>query len=244
MSSTPDTKGWRCPQVDWIVARKPVAYGCACSFMEQRVGDIAAGRAAELIWLLEHPPIYTAGTSAKAADLLTPDRFPVYRTGRGGQYTYHGPGQRVGYVMLDVARRFGDIHAFITALEETIVDALAAFGVAAETRAGGVGVWVRRPQSGAHYDKIAAIGVRLRRWVSYHGFSINVAPDLEHFAGIVACGIRGAGVTSLAQLGLPVSMNELDQALRNAFERRLGRVHEAANDDARDASEPVGSAPS
>ncbi len=195
--------------------------------MEERVGAIAEGRAVELIWLLEHPAIYTAGTSAKPNDLLDPDRFPVHRTGRGGQYTYHGPGQRIGYVMLDVAHRFGDVRAFVGGLEATIIDALGELGVAAETQPGNVGVWVPGREPGVPtYDKIAAIGVRLRRWVSYHGFSINVAPDLEHFAGIVPCGIRGAGVTSLARLGKAVDMDEVDRALRVAFERRIGRMRD------------------
>jgi lipoyl(octanoyl) transferase len=199
--------------------------------MEERVGAIAAGRAAELIWLLEHPSIYTAGTSAKPADLLEPGRFPVYRTGRGGQYTYHGPGQRVGYVMLDVAHRFGDVRAFVGALEATIIEALSELGVAAETQPGNVGVWVRGREAGLPtHDKIAAIGVRLRRWVSYHGFSINVAPDLEHFAGIVPCGIRGAGVTSLARLGLKVAMDDIDSAVRTAFERRIGPTCDLGGD--------------
>jgi lipoyl(octanoyl) transferase len=199
--------------------------------MEERVGAIAAGRAAELVWLLEHPSIYTAGTSAKPADLLTPGRFPVYRTGRGGQHTYHGPGQRVGYVMLDVARRFGDVRAFVGALEATIIEALGELGVAAETQPGNVGVWVRGGEAGVPtHDKIAAIGVRLRRWVSYHGFSINVAPDLEHFAGIVPCGIRGAGVTSLARLGLKIAMDDIDGAVRKALERRIGPARDLGGD--------------
>jgi lipoyl(octanoyl) transferase len=211
------------PPVEWLVSSAPVPYELACAFMERRVNAIAAGEAAELVWLLEHPSIYTAGTSAKPADLLEPDRFPVYRTGRGGQYTYHGPGQRVGYVMLDVGRRFGDVRAFIRALEISIVEALSEFGVAAETRPGDVGVWVRgREGAQDRPDKIAAIGVRLRRWISYHGFSVNVAPDLEHFAGIVPCGIRGAGVTSLARLGLIVAAADVDRALRRALEHRIG----------------------
>jgi lipoyl(octanoyl) transferase len=216
------------PQVEWLVSPEPVAYETACAFMEERVGAIAAGRAAELVWLLKHPSIYTAGTSAKAEDLLEPHRFPVHRTGRGGQFTYHGPGQRVGYVMLDVAHRFGDVRAFVGALETTIVEALAQLGVAAETRPGDVGVWVRGARGGAVHDKIAAIGVRLRRWVSYHGFSVNVAPDLEHFAGIVPCGLRGAGVTSLARLGLEPSMAEVDRALRAALERRVGPMRDCS----------------
>jgi lipoyl(octanoyl) transferase len=216
-------------QVEWLVSREPVAYETACAFMEERVGAIAAGRAAELVWLLEHPPIYTAGTSAKPEDLLEPDRFPVYRTGRGGQYTYHGPGQRVGYVMLDVAARFGGVRAFVGALETSIVDALAQLGVPAETRPGDVGVWVRGSREGVPvHDKIAAIGVRLRRWVSYHGFSVNVAPDLEHFAGIVPCGLRGAGVTSLARLGVHPSIGGVDRALRAALERRVGPMRDCS----------------
>jgi len=200
--------------------------------MEERVGAIAAGRAAELVWLLEHPPIYTAGTSAKPADLLDPDRFPVYRTGRGGQYTYHGPGQRICYVMVDVAHRFGDVRSFVGGLEAIIIDALADLGVAAETQPGNVGVWVRRTDAGvATYDKIGAIGVRLRRWVSFHGFSINVAPDLEHFAGIVPCGIHGAGVTSLARLGCRVAMDDVDRALRVALERRIGPLRDVGSQE-------------
>jgi lipoyl(octanoyl) transferase len=231
MSPLVSSRAHNYPQVEWLVSREPVPYELACSFMEERVDAIAAGRAAELIWLLEHPPIYTAGTSAKPADLLAPDRFPVYRTGRGGQYTYHGPGQRVGYVMLDVGRRFGDVRAFISALEGTIIEALADLGVAAERRQGDVGVWVRQAESAENrYDKIAAIGVRLRRWVSFHGFSINVAPNLEHFAGIVPCGIRGAGVTSLVRLGLPVPMSAVDRALRVALEQRIGPTRDIGGD--------------
>lgn len=219
------------PPVEWLVSPGPVPYELACAFMEERVNAIAAGETPELVWLLEHPSIYTAGTSAKPADLLEPDRFPVHRTGRGGQYTYHGPGQRVGYVMLDVARRFGDVRAFVSALEHSIIEALAQLGVAAETRRGDVGVWVRQTERGVdRHDKIAAIGVRLRRWISYHGFSVNVAPDLEHFAGIVPCGIRGAGVTSLARLGLTIPASEVDRALRVALERRIGPMRKLEGD--------------
>jgi lipoyl(octanoyl) transferase len=215
------------PPVEWVVSGQPVPYEAACAFMEDRVNAIAAGEAAELVWLLEHPSLYTAGTSAKPADLLEPDRFPVYRSGRGGQYTYHGPGQRVAYVMLDVARRFGDVRAFVGTLERAIIEALGEFGVAAERRDGHVGVWVRRREGAAdRQEKIAAIGVRLRRWVSYHGFSVNVAPNLEHFAGIVPCGVRGAGVTSLARLGLTVPADAVDCALRKALEHRLGPTRE------------------
>ena len=211
------------PPVDWMVTRELVDYDSACALMAQRVEAIAAGKAAELVWLLEHPPLYTAGTSAKAADLIEPGRLPVYRSGRGGQFTYHGPGQRVGYAMLDVGARWGDVRAYVAALEALIIEALASVGVEGHTRAGLVGVWVRRQEGGRErFDKIAAIGVRLRRWVSSHGFSINVAPDLAHFSGIVACGIRDDGVTSLAELGSGVGLEALDDALRRAFERRIG----------------------
>jgi lipoyl(octanoyl) transferase len=217
--------------VDWMVTRELVDYERACALMAERVDAIAAGKAAELVWLLEHPPLYTAGTSAKAADLIEPGRFPVYRSGRGGQFTYHGPGQRVGYVMLDVGARWGDVRAFVKALEALIIDALAALGVEAHARPGLVGVWVSQQEGGGErHDKIAAIGVRLRRWVSSHGFSINVAPELAHFAGIVPCGVRDDGVTSLAELGSGVGMEGLDHALRRAFERRIGPTCEAATD--------------
>jgi len=212
----------RARAVEWLVAPGLVDYGLACAFMAERAEAIAAGRAPELVWLLEHPPLYTAGTSAKPADLIDPHRFPVHRSGRGGQYTYHGPGQRVGYVMLDVGRRWGDVRAYVAAIERLVIDALAGLGVEGETRKGLVGVWVRR-QEGTHerHEKIAAIGVRLRRWISSHGFSINVAPDLAHFSGIVPCGIRDDGVTSLAQLGLEASLEDLDRELRAAFERSI-----------------------
>lgn len=211
------------PTVGWRVAPHPVAYPDALAFMEARVKAIAEGTAGELIWLIEHPPLYTAGTSANAADLVAPDRFPVYTAGRGGQYTYHGPGQRVAYVMLDVRRRGGDVRAFVHDLEGWLIDALAAFGVVGETRADRVGVWVRRPERGpGAEDKIAAIGIRLRRWVSFHGVSLNVAPDLEHFSGIIPCGVRQHGVTSLADLGIRASMADVDEALRDAFARRFG----------------------
>lgn len=205
--------------VEWRIASAPVQYQAAVAEMEARAAAIADGSATELIWLLEHPPLYTAGTSAKTADLLTPDRFPVYEVGRGGQYTYHGPGQRVVYVMLDVKRRSGgDVRRFVTILERWVITTLAEFNVRGETRPDRVGVWVRRPAKGAgREDKIAAIGIRLKRWVSFHGISINVEPDLEHFAGIVPCGIREHGVTSLVDLGLPVTMDDLDVALKRAF---------------------------
>jgi lipoyl(octanoyl) transferase len=198
--------------------------------MAQRVDAIAAGSAGEMVWLLEHPPLYTAGTSAKPADLIEPGRFPVHRTGRGGQFTYHGPGQRVVYLMLDVRARWGgDVRAYVGALEALIIETLGSLGVEVHTRSGLVGVWVRRRESGREREaKIAAIGVRLRRWVSSHGLSINVAPDLTHFAGIVPCGIRSDGVTSLAELGSNAGMAALDAALRRAFVRSIGPTCETA----------------
>jgi lipoyl(octanoyl) transferase len=223
--------------VDWMVTRELVDYERACALMAERVDAIAAGKALELVWLLEHPALYTAGTSAKAADLIDPGHIPVYRSGRGGQFTYHGPGQRVAYVMLDVGRRWGDVRAYVAALEALIIDALASLGVEAHTRPGFVGVWVCRQEGNrARHEKIAAIGVRLRRWISSHGLSINVAPDLAHFAGIVACGIRDDGVTSLAELGSTAVVEELDRALRQAFERRIGPTCDAPPN----ASDPAG----
>jgi lipoyl(octanoyl) transferase len=208
--------------VEWVVARGLVRYEAATAFMAERVDAIAAGSAAEMVWLLEHPPLYTAGTSARATDLLQPSRFPVHATGRGGQFTYHGPGQRVVYVMLDVKRRFGDVRAYVHALESWVIEALGEMGVEARTIDGRVGVWVRRDAPGeARHDKIAAIGVRLRRWVSSHGLALNVDPDLEHFAGIVPCGIRDDGATSLAALERRMSMQDVDGALRRVFERRF-----------------------
>ena len=215
------------PAIEWTVAHEPVPYEAACAFMSERVAAIAAGTAAELVWLLEHPPLYTAGTSARAEDLVAPSRLPVYRTGRGGQYTYHGPGQRVAYVMLDVKRRFGDVRAYVAALEDWVIDTLAHLGVRGERWPGRVGVWVRGCDEGGASDagtrdKIAAVGVRLSRWVSSHGVAVNVAPDLGQYAGIVPCGIRDAGVTSLAALGRTVSLGEVDLALHAAFVRRFG----------------------
>jgi lipoyl(octanoyl) transferase len=211
------------PPVEWVVAQHPVAYESACALMAERVASIVAGTAPELVWLLQHPPLYTAGTSARAEDLLAPARLPVYRTGRGGQYTYHGPGQRVAYVMLDVKRRFGDVRAYVAALEDWIIDALAILGVKGERRPGLIGVWVHRGREGGAgtQDKIAAVGVRLSRWVSSHGISVNVDPDLAHYAGIVPCGIRDGGVTSLADLGCRAGLADVDCALRAAFERRF-----------------------
>jgi len=224
-----DDPGPRLPAVAWAVSEHPVAYPDAVAAMEARVAAIADGRAGELVWLLEHPPLYTAGTSARLEDVQPGARFPVHKTGRGGQLTYHGPGQRVVYAMLDLRRRGGDVRAFVTALEGWIIDTLAAFAIHGETRPDRVGVWVRRPERGAgREDKIAAIGIRLRRWISYHGLSINLEPNLAHFDGIVPCGIRGHGVTSLADLGHVVSMAELDMALAAAFERRFGARMQSA----------------
>jgi lipoyl(octanoyl) transferase len=215
--------------IEWSVSDQPVDYLSAVAAMEQRVAAIAEGRARELVWLLEHPPLYTAGTSARPQDLLTTAGLPVFQTGRGGQYTYHGPGQRVAYVMLDVRRRAGDVRAFVTSLERWIIDTLSAFNIKGETRADRVGVWVARPELGpGREDKIAAIGIRLRRWVSYHGISINLEPDLAHFDGIVPCGIRDQGVTSLVDLGHVVSMTELDMALAEAFQARFGPLVQVA----------------
>ena len=196
--------------------------------MEARAAAIAEGRAGELVWLLEHPPLYTAGVSAKAGDLLDPGRFPVFQSGRGGQFTYHGPGQRVAYVMLDLKRRRPDVRAYVASLEEWIIRTLAAFNVRGERREDRVGGWVKRPDKGPGFeDKIAAIGVKLRRWVSFHGVSLNVEPDLSHFGGIVPCGVTDHGVTSLVDLGLPVTMAEADTALKASFQRVFGRLEAA-----------------
>ncbi len=209
--------------VEWKISNALVDYDEAVAFMEARAEQIASGDAEEMIWLLEHPPLYTAGTSANIADLTDPERFPVHTSKRGGQYTYHGPGQRVAYVMLDVGKRGRDVRAFVQRLEEWVIATLAEFNVTGEIREGRVGVWVERSDkplqaSGAlAEDKIAAIGIRLRKWVSFHGISINVEPDLEHFTGIVPCGITQHGVTSLVDLGLPVSMDDLDVALKRCF---------------------------
>ena len=209
----------------WAISRGPVGYLEAVAAMEARAGAIAAGEAPELVWLLEHPPLYTAGVSSKAGDLLAPDRFPVFESGRGGQYTYHGPGQRVAYVMLDLSRRRRDVRAFVASLEAWVIGALGVFNVEGEIRDGRVGVWVERKGPGwSREDKIAAIGVKLRRWVSFHGISLNVEPELDHFGGIVPCGQTEHGVTSLVDLGLPVSMDEADAALKAAFVRVFGAV--------------------
>ena len=214
------------PGAEWRVSDAPVDYQAALAAMDERVAAIAAGRAAELIWLLEHPPLYTAGTSARPDELIEA-RFPVHQVGRGGQFTYHGPGQRVVYAMLDLNRRKPDVRAFVATLEEWIVRTLASFNVRGERREDRIGVWVRRPDKGDGFeDKIAAIGIRVRRWVSLHGIAINVEPDLTHFSGIVPCGVseRRYGVTSLHDLGLPVTMADVDVALRREFEALLGRV--------------------
>jgi lipoyl(octanoyl) transferase len=206
--------------VEWRIEDRLVGYDEAVAVMEARAAAIAAGEANELVWLVEHPPLYTAGTSAKAADLLTP-RFPVFETGRGGQLTYHGPGQRVAYAMLNLKQRKPDVRAYVAGLEEWIIRTLDAFNVRGIRREDRVGVWVARPDKGPGYeDKIAAIGVRLKRWVSLHGIAINVEPDLTHFDGIVPCGVADPryGVTSLVDLGLPVTMNDLDVALKRAFD--------------------------
>ena len=221
--------------LEWRVWDGLVPYETALAAMEERVARIAAGDATEAVWLLEHPPIYTAGTSARAEDLTDPGRFPVHVAGRGGQYTYHGPGQRVVYVMLDLNLRGRDVRRFVTALEDWVIATLAAFAIKGERRAGRVGVWVVRPDRAPNpdgtpaEDKIAAIGVKLRRWVSFHGLSINVEPDLSHFGGIVPCGIRDRGVTSLVDLGLPVTMGDVDLALREAFDRVIGPAPAAAS---------------
>jgi lipoyl(octanoyl) transferase len=214
------------PPAEWRISDTPVDYGTALAAMDGRVEAIAAGHAAELVWLLEHPALYTAGTSAKPEELIEA-RFPVHHVGRGGQFTYHGPGQRVAYVMLDLNRRTPDVRAYVTTLEEWIIRALAAFNVRGERRDDRIGVWVRRPEKGDGFeDKIAAIGIRVRRWVSLHGIAINVEPELSHFAGIVPCGVseRRFGVTSLADLGLTAAMPDLDVALRREFEALFGPI--------------------
>jgi len=214
--------------VEWIRSDASVPYPQAVAWMETRAAAIARGEAGEAIWLLEHPALYTAGTSAKPADLTDPDRFPVYDSKRGGQYTYHGPGQRVAYVLLDVAARGHDVRAFVQQMEDWVIATLAEFNLKGEKREGRVGVWVARPDKpplpdgSPREDKIAALGVRLTKWVSYHGLSINVEPDLSHFNGIVPCGITGHGVTSLVDLGLPVTMDDVDVALEKTFGQIFG----------------------
>ncbi|MCE0503810.1 lipoyl(octanoyl) transferase LipB [Roseivivax sp.] len=216
--------------VEWRISEGLTGYEEAVAFMEARAEAIAAGTAEELVWLVEHPPLYTAGTSARIEDLREPERFPVHASKRGGQYTYHGPGQRVAYVMLDVGRRGRDVRRFVAELEAWVIGALGEFGLTGHIREGRVGVWIERPEKPRladgrlAEDKIAAIGIRLRRWVSFHGLSINVEPELEHFEGIVPCGITDYGVTSLVDLGLPVSMADVDVALRKSFEEVFGEV--------------------
>ncbi len=212
------TDGLTHSATEWRIAPGLTPYPEAVAFMEERAAAIVAGQRPDLVWLVEHPPIYTAGTSAKDADLLDA-RFPVFKTGRGGQFTYHGPGQRVGYVMLDLKPRGGDVRAFVHDLEEWLIRTLAAFNVRGERREGRVGIWVAR---GPREDKIAAIGVRVRKWVTFHGVSLNVDPDLTHFSGIVPCGISDHGVTSLHDLGLPVTMADVDVAMKNAFGEVFG----------------------
>jgi lipoyl(octanoyl) transferase len=208
--------------VEWRISKALVAYEAALAVMEARAAAIADGLAPELVWLLEHSPLYTAGTSAKEEELIAA-RFPVHSAGRGGQFTYHGPGQRVVYLMLDLKRRGPDVRRFVATLEEWIIRTLAKFNVTGGRRKDRIGVWVRRPEKGVgHEDKIAAIGIRLRRWVSLHGISLNVEPDLSHFSGIVPCGIREHGVTSLVDLGLPASLEQADAALRLSFESVFG----------------------
>ncbi len=211
--------------VGWAVSTEPVGYPEAVQAMEARVAAIAAGEATELIWLLEHPPLYTAGVSSKDADLLDAGRFPVHRTGRGGQFTYHGPGQRVAYVMLDLNQRGRDVRALVRGLEQWLIGGLAAFGVEAGVRDGRVGVWVERRGAGwSREDKIAAIGVKVRKWVSFHGVSLNVEPDLAHFGGIVPCGIAEHGVTSLVDLGVLATMDEADAALKASGQKIFGAL--------------------
>ncbi|CAN5199847.1 lipoyl(octanoyl) transferase LipB [soil metagenome] len=211
--------------VEWAIADGLVAYPDAVGVMEERVAAIPAGSASERIWLVEHPPLYTAGTSARERDLLAPDRFPVFASGRGGQYTYHGPGQRVAYVMLDLSRRRADLRLFVWTLEEWIIRTLAAFDISAGRRENCVGIWVKRPDKGTgREDKIGAIGIRVRRWVTFHGISLNVDPVLEHFSGIVPCGVNSQGVTSLADLGVIASMPEVDAVMRREFETLFGRT--------------------
>jgi lipoyl(octanoyl) transferase len=210
---------------EWRTAPGLLPYDDAVAAMEERVAAIRAGAAPELVWLIEHPPLYTAGTSASEADLIDSMGFPVYRTGRGGQFTYHGPGQRVVYVMLDLKQRGEDVRAYVADLESWVIRALARFGVSAERRPGRIGLWVTRPGGGiigAQEDKIAAIGVRVRRWVTYHGIAINVAPDLGHYAGIVPCGIREHGVTSLAAMGIEATLADVDAALKATFGEVFG----------------------
>ena len=214
--------------VVWRVEETTVSYPQALTEMDRLAEDIFAGRADETVWLVEHPPLYTAGTSARREDLTDPDRFPVFDTGRGGQFTYHGPGQRVAYVMLDLKRRSPDVRRYVAALEEWLIRTLAGFNVRGERREDRVGVWVRHPtRAGEGEDKIAALGIRVRRWVTMHGVALNVEPDLSHFTGIVPCGVRDHGVTSLIDLGLPVTMEDVDLVMRREFEAIFGPTRDA-----------------
>ena len=209
-------------QVEWRISWRPIDYRAAVAEMEERVAAIRAGTASELVWLLEHPPLYTAGTSARDEDLLEPGRLPVHQTGRGGRYTYHGPGQRLAYVMLDLRRRGQDVRCYVRQLETWIIQTLARFGVQGERRNGRVGIWVAR--GGGRDEKIAAIGVRVRQWVTYHGVSLNIDPELEHYRGIIPCGITEYGVTSLAALSVVAGMDAIDTALRRTFAEVFGDV--------------------
>ncbi|WP_088343154.1 MULTISPECIES: lipoyl(octanoyl) transferase LipB [Rhodomicrobium] len=221
----------------WATSREPVPYEDAVAAMERRVDAIHRGEEGELVWLLQHPPLYTAGTSAKPEDLLDAQGLPVFQTGRGGQFTYHGPGQRIAYLMLDLSRRGKDVRRFVRDIERWVIDALGGLGVDATCRTGRTGIWVPRPEKGPlAEDKIAAIGIRVRRWVSFHGVSINVDPELTHYDGIVACGIRDQGVTSLTDLGKNASMDDLDTALASAFSRHFGS--RAAPDPELDLNSP------
>ncbi|SDG79307.1 lipoyl(octanoyl) transferase [Pelagibacterium luteolum] len=214
---------------NWFISEQLVSYPDALETMRTRARAIADGEAGEAIWLVEHPPLYTAGTSARAEDLLAPDRFPVFEAGRGGQFTYHGPGQRVVYVMLDLRERGRDVRCLVSGLENWVIDTLAAFNIKGEKRDGRIGVWVKRPDKGPLVeDKIAAIGVRVSRWASFHGISLNISPDLGHYSGIVPCGITQHGVTSFEDLGQLVSMPEVDSALQSQFERHFGPVRLAS----------------
>ena len=214
--------------MDWLISTHPVAYDIAITEMERRVAAIRLGTDNEAVWLLQHPPLYTAGTSANPGDLLEPERFPVHDAGRGGQYTYHGPGQRIAYVMMDLKQRNSDVRAYVRDLENWIIATLKTFGVTGERREGRVGIWVDGP--GGQENKIAAIGVRVRRWVSFHGISINLNPDLSHFDGIVPCGLDQFGVTSLTDMGVQVTMEQLDLAMKQAFEEVFGVTPSATHE--------------
>ena len=217
-------------EVEWIISSGLVEYPDALRVMDERVDLIQKGNAKELVWLLEHPPLYSAGTSAKPKDLLTPNRFPVFKTGRGGQYTYHGPGQRVAYIMLDLNRRRRDIRAFVSSLETWIINTLSKFNIRGERRSDRIGIWVRRTDlnNSDREDKIGAIGIRIKRWVTLHGISINVSSDLEHFGGIIPCGIGGYGVTSFEDIGQPLEFYDLDVELRTEFDQLFGKNGEMA----------------